>query len=222
MLNNQLFFDLDTPIKYNIDDIIVRDFNKNVVNFLFHNNNWVVNFIYIYGAKGVGKSFISSVFLKYNKGVYIPEHLLKNISFIEEIILQYDVFLLDDIEKFIHYNQNEFFELYNIMQSYNKKLILVANSHINDLDISLKDLKSRLDSFVPLEIQLPSDDDLKVIIFKMISDKQLNINLDVIDYLIARSKRDLSTLSEVINNINNLSMIKKRKITINLLKDLNL
>ena len=42
---------------------------------------------------------------------------------------------------------------------------------------NLKDLKSRIESFVSLGIDLPTDDLLRVIITKYFSDKQINIYL---------------------------------------------
>ena len=47
MESNQLYFNFENKKSY--DDIIVGDFNKEAINFLFHNNKWLSNITIVYG-----------------------------------------------------------------------------------------------------------------------------------------------------------------------------
>ena len=68
--------------------------------------------------------------------------------------------------------------LYSIMnQSKQLENYVLINSTItmSKLKFNLKDLRSRISSFIFIGIELPTDDLLKVIISKTLSDNQINI-----------------------------------------------
>ena len=47
---------------------------------------------------------------------------------------------------------------------------------LKDFEFQTEDLKSRINSFLSMGIELPTDDLLKVIIMKSFSDKQVNLD----------------------------------------------
>ena len=55
---------------------------------------------------------------------------------------------------------------------------------IKNENIKLEDLKSRLNSFTDIGIELPTDDLLRVIISKYFSDKQIEITPKISEYII--------------------------------------
>ena len=57
---------------------------------------------------------------------------------------------------------------------------------LNQIEFKLKDLKSRVSSFIFIGIDLPTDDLLQVIISKSFSDKQINLNPKISDYIIKK------------------------------------
>ena len=64
-----------------------------------------------------------------------------------------------------------------------------------------QDLKSRLDSFLFIGIDLPTDDLLQVIITKSFSDKQVNLNPKTSDYIIKNIDRSYDKIFKFINRI---------------------
>ena len=53
---------------------------------------------------------------------------------------------------------------------------------------TLEDLESRINSFIYIGIDLPTDDLLKVIITKTLSDKQISINPKISEFIINNVK----------------------------------
>ena len=57
---------------------------------------------------------------------------------------------------------------------------------IKNLNFGLKDLKSRINSFLPVGIDLPTDDLLHVIITKSFSDRQVHLDPKVSSFIIKK------------------------------------
>ena len=81
-----------------------------------------------------------------------------------------------------------------------------------------KNLRSRTDSFLFIGIDLPTDDLLKVIISKSFSDKQINIDPKITEYIIKNIDRSYEKISEFLKDIDEFSLSSGKSININLIK----
>ena len=82
----------------------------------------------------------------------------------------------------------------------------------------LNDLKSRAKSFLNLGIDLPTDDLLRVIITKSFSEKQIDINPNITDYIIKNIERSYQKVFKFMKEIDDLSLFSRKSININLIK----
>ena len=89
---------------------------------------------------------------------------------------------------------------------------------IKNENIKLEDLKSRLNSFTDIGIELPTDDLLRVIISKYFSDKQIEITPKISEYIIKNIERSYEKVFEFIKEIDDLSLSSGKSININLIK----
>ena len=80
----------------------------------------------------------------------------------------------------------------------------------------MNDLQSRIDSFVFIGIDLPTDDLLEVIISKSFSDMQINIDPKISSYIIKNIDRSYEKMFKFIQDIDELSL--SSAININLIK----
>ena len=111
--------------------------------------------------------------------------------------------------------------LYSILNQ--SKLLdnfLLINSRISikDYDLNLLDLKSRLNSFIFIGIDLPNDDLLRVVITKSLSDKQISISPKLSDYIINNVERSYEKMFKFIKDLDELSLSTGKSININLIK----
>ena len=65
---------------------------------------------------------------------------------------------------------------------------------------------------------LPTDDVLRGIILKISKDKGLLLSDAVINYILSHVERSYSIINSFINELDHISLIKKKKITIPLIK----
>ena len=80
------------------------------------------------------------------------------------------------------------------------------------------DLKSRLNSFITLGINLPTDDLLRVIVTKSFSDKQIKVNVQILEYILKNIERSYEKIFEFIKKVDKESLSSGRSININLIK----
>ena len=111
--------------------------------------------------------------------------------------------------------------LYSILnQSKQLDSYVLINSliSIKEFKFELKDLKSRINSFIYMGIELPTDDLLKVIITKTLSDNQITINPKISDFIINNVERSYEKMFKFLKDIDELSLSTGKSININLIK----
>ena len=97
-------------------------------------------------------------------------------------------------------------------------ILINSISSIKNLELNLEDLKSRISSFLFIGIELPTDDLLKVIISKTLSDKQISINPKLSDFIINNVERSYEKMFKFLKDVDELSLSTGKSININLIK----
>ena len=75
-----------------------------------------------------------------------------------------------------------------------------------------------MNSFLYIGIDLPTDELLQVIISKSFSDKQINLNPKISDYIIKNVDRSYDKIFKFLKDIDDLSLSSGKSININLIK----
>ena len=86
------------------------------------------------------------------------------------------------------------------------------------LDLKLNDLKSRFSSFINIGIDLPTDELIKVIISKNFSDKQVKIDVKLLEYILKNIERSYKGIFDLIDRLDSFSLSTGKSININLIK----
>ena len=109
---------------------------------------------------------------KIGKILIINENQITNKTL--ETINELECLIIDNFQNNI--NQNLLYSIFNQSKQLENYIVINSTIPINRIGISLKDLKSRINSFVYVGIELPTDELLMVIISKYFSDKQIAPN----------------------------------------------
>ena len=88
------------------------------------------------------------------------------------------------IDNLSNSDEKLFYSILNEYKQLENFILINSTSSIKNNKFDLGDLQSRINSFVFIGIELPTDNLLKVIISKTLSDKQININPKLLDYII--------------------------------------
>ena len=91
----------------------------------------------------------------------------------------------------------------------------------NDHNFKLKDLKSRLKTFYHVSISNPDDEMIKIILTKLLLEKQFIIkNPEIFEYLVKRIERSYQSIYNFVDKLDKVSLEKKRQLTIPLIKEI--
>ena len=111
-----------------------------------------------------------------------------------------------------------FYSVLNQSHLSNQSIIINSLKPIQSFDIKLNDLKSRFSSFVNIGIDLPTDELIKVMITKNFSDKQVKIDIKLLEYILKNIDRSYKGIFDLIDKLDNFSLSTGKSININLIK----
>jgi len=212
---SQLVFKFPFKTKYYEQDYYVSSNNFSAYRLIESWPDWPGKWVNIFGPKGCGKTHLSNILKKKINLAHILD--AKNID--NEIISKFeklDCLIIDNYENNI--DEKIFYSILNQSKQLDSYVVINSIFPIGDIKFELKDLKSRAESFVNLGIELPTDDLLRVIISKSFSDKQIEINPKISEYIIKNIERSNEKVFKFIKEIDELSLSSGKSININLIK----
>ena len=181
---------------------------------------------YLWGARQTGKSHLLHAICNYltstkQNSIYLP---LKEFSSSDSIILQdihhLDVICVDDVDQVIgDYDwEKALFQLINELRTENKSLVMTASNNPSSMKVLIPDLASRL-VWGPVYKLNTLDDEQKANALQLHAEARgFNISSDVCGYLIKRYSRELKQLVDLLNQIDQQSLVHKRKVTVPFVK----
>jgi len=212
---NQLIFKFPFSKKYYEQDFFVSSNNFPAFKLVESWPIWPGKWLNIFGDPGSGKTHLAKILeKKINKAKLISaesvnDKIIQDLNDIECLII--DSFNNNIDEKLLYsiLNQSKQLENYVLINSINS---------IKNIKFNLKDLQSRINSFVHIGIELPTDDLLKVIITKTLSDKQISINPKLSNFIINNVERSYEKMFKFLKEVDELSLSTGKSININLIK----
>ena len=212
---SQLTFQFPFKTSYYEQDFYVSSNNFNAFKLIEGWPNWPGKNINIYGPKGCGKTHLANIFKKKIDSIYIKAEELENIS--SEIFTNKKKCLIIDNYK-ENIKESFFYSIINEANQNNQYIVVNSLEPLRKNNIKLKDLKSRFDTFIDLGIDLPTDDLLRVILTKSFSDKQIKVNVKLLEYIIKNIERSYEKIFKFIKDIDDASLSSGKSININLIK----
>ncbi len=212
---SQLVFKFPFKTKYYEQDFYVSSNNFSAYKLIESWPNWPGKWVNIFGPKGCGKSHLSNILKKKINSIEIldAQNLSDSkISNFEKI----ECLIIDNYYENI--DEKLFYSILNQLKQLENYVVVNSIYPIKNIKFNLKDLKSRIDSFINLGIELPTDELLRVIISKSFSDKQIEITPKITEYIIKNIERSYEKVFKFIREIDNLSLSSGKSININLIK----
>ena len=212
---NQLVFKFPFKTKYNEHDFYVSQNNFSAYKLIESWPDWPGKWLNIFGASGSGKTHLSKILEKKISKIKILDE--KNITnnLVDELN-DFKCLIIDNFE-----NKMDEKILYSVLnQARQLEIYVLINSilPLKKINFKLSDLTSRMNSFVYIGIDLPTDDLLNVIISKSFSDKQINLSPRVSEFIIKNVERSYDKTFKLIKDIDDLSLSSGKSININLIK----
>ena len=112
------------------------------------------------------------------------------------------------------------YSIFNLVDQDNKYLIINSINPINEINYKLNDLKSRSKNCLFAKIDYPDDELMFAIILKSFSDRQIQVDKKLIDFIIKRIDRSYSKIVDFIYKVDELSLKKKKAIDLKTIKEI--
>ncbi len=208
MSRDQQLIDFQFDRSYKSEDFYVSKSNFFAFSLLESWPKWEKNILNIHGEKYSGKSHLSEIFIKKNKGIVLDQ---KKLQFNPEKNLRYHQnIILEDLDENVE--EKRIFELINFIDQSSKYLIINSLIPFNKMKFKLKDLTSRAKNCLDAKIEKPDDELIKVLMLKYLSDKQIKINAKLLEFASKRITRSYGKIFEFIYKIDEISLKKKKSI----------
>ena len=212
---DQLIFKFPFSKKYYEQDFFVSSNNFSAYKLIESWPNWPGKWLNIFGQAGSGKTHLAKILEKKIDKIKLIEAENVNNKIVEDLN-SLDCLVIDNFDNNI--DEKLLYSIFNQSKQLENYILINSITSIKDLEINLEDLKSRVSSFLFIGIELPTDDLLKVIITKTLSDNQININPKISDFIINNVERSYDKMFKFLKDLDELSLSTGKSININLIK----
>ena len=212
---DQLIFKFPFSKKYYEQDFYVSSNNFSAFKLIENWPTWPGKWLNIFGAQGSGKTHLAKILEKKIKKIKLVDAKNVNDEMVKDLI-NYECLIIDSFDNNI--DEKLLYTILNQSKQLNNYVLINSIPSIKNINFKLEDLKSRVNSFLYIGIDLPTDDLLKVIISKTLSDKQISVNPKISDFIINNVERSYEKLFKFLKEVDELSLSSGKSININLIK----
>ena len=212
---DQLTFKFPFSKKYYEQDYFVSSNNFSAFKLIDSWPHWPGKWLNIFGESGSGKTHLAKILEKKIKKTKIINSNYIDHKMIDELD-KIDCLIIDNFENNIE--EELFYSILNHSKQLENFILVNSKNSLKNGEFKLNDLTSRLNSFIFIGIELPTDDLLKVIITKTLSDQQINISPKLTDFIINNIERSYEKMFKFLKDLDELSLSTGKSININLIK----
>lgn len=201
------------------ENFLVAANNSDAVTWLDRWPDWPAPALAIWGPRGCGKTHLAEVFLARSGARRLepsdladadPRDLLRNVP----------ACVLDDGPRFLGGDgEQRLLHLYNTVAETSRRMLLTAEQPPAHWSIGLADLRSRLNAAAVIGIGAPDDMLIRAVLVKQFADRQLAVDDDGLDYMLARMERTFDAARRLVAAIDDAALRAKRRVTVPLIRD---
>lgn len=219
-MTGQLPLDLGHRPALGREDFLVADCNAAAVAWIDRWPDWPGGGLALHGPAGCGKTHLAEVWRRESGAIRLdaaslaarePPQLLGEARAVAIDDLYDNPGLLPDERRFLH--------LYNLMRERGGHLLLVGRAPPARWPVALPDLKSRLGALPAVEIGAPDDTLLTAVLVKLLTDRQLVVGAEVVDYLARRMERSFEAARRIVAALDREALAARRRIALPLARE---
>ena len=206
------------------EDFMVAKCNLEAATLIEDWPNWPYFAVCIYGSEGCGKTHLANVFAatvaartKYPYKIPFIRANQIELETVHKLFEQNKCLVVEDLTPEI--NCEALFHLYNLYRDEGGNILFTANQAPARMKFKLPDLQSRLNIVTSIEIKEPDDDLLSSLLIKMFMDRQVMVNPEIINYMVANMQRSFAYARKLVAEIDNISLAKKRAVSVPIVKE---
>ena len=216
-MNNkdQILFNFKLNKNYFDQDYYLSSSNQEAYKLINCWPKWIKKTINLYGEKFSGKSHLASIFEKKTACIKVFSG-----KFSDETIQNFktkQAVIIEDLDE--NFSENLLYTVLNIIEQENKYLLITSLEPLNKFNFKLPDLISRIRNCLIIGIKNPDDNLIYALLIKYLSDRQINIDKKLIEYIIKRIDRSYEKIFLFIHKVDELSLKKGKSIDLATIKE---
>ena len=215
---NQKVLDIFLPKERSLDQLKNFSFLKKMISEieLFFSNE--ENFLLLNIKEDLIRNYLFHASLNSYKTQ--PKIIDLNEKIFNPDVFKYPMVFIKNLSSYTLNQESEIFLFngFNYCLNQNTKILFSSNDFIKNLDIKLADLESRLNTVLPVEILNPADEEKMNLINFELQQRGLEINDKEMQYIFTHHSRDLNSLLNLAEKLDEISHQEKKSISINLIK----
>jgi chromosomal replication initiation ATPase DnaA len=211
----QIALPLPLRVAMGVDDFMVSSSNENAVRMIDTWPQWPAHCLILAGEVGSGKTHLAHIWRSRSCGVFVTPLLLGNREQMQQLLETSNNFVIDGAEAYFGLPQNEevLFHFYNNVRERGGHMLLIVRQPAVQQTIGLLDLASRLRASPAVTLLPPDDVLLAAMLVKQFKDRQINVDVGVIDYILPRIERSACAVSFLVQQLDKASLMEQRRIT---------
>lgn len=185
----QLAFSLSTKPALGRDNFFVSEANELAVTALEQTGTWPNGKLVLSGPAASGKTHLAHVWAGEVGARIVAADGLAARDIPAEAS---GPLVVEDIDHMDADDEVALFHLHNLMLAEGHALLMTAATPPAQMRVALPDLMSRLQGTTLVALEAPDDDLLAVVMLKMFADRQINLPIGVLDYVLPRIGRSFA------------------------------
>ena len=217
---HQYSFDLAGRPAMGRDDFLVAPCNEVALSWIDFWPNWPGPALILQGPSACGKSHMAAVWKDRTKAVEISASDLGEQS-AEDLIPSCAPLLIENLDPWLGNRASEvtLFHLYNMIREAGQSLFLTMKMPPQSHLFTVPDLASRLNAAPVARIKPPDDILLAAILVKLFRDRQLQIDQNIIHYIMPRIERSFSAVRDLVKRADQLALSRQKSVSIPIVRE---
>lgn len=206
----QIPFELPFEPQFGRDDFLVSGSNQQAWDWIEKWPDWPAQTLVMVGPAGAGKSHLGTIWSSIaDARAFALEGLTLDTA--PDLASAPALWLDKTVETSLP--ERALFHLLNLAREKGTSILLTARTAPSQWQISTPDLLSRLRLAPVVEIGAPDDALMRAVLVKLFMDRQLNVDVNVIEYLATRMERSLGTGRRLVDYLDREALARGRAVT---------
>jgi chromosomal replication initiation ATPase DnaA len=207
----QLPLDLPHEPSFAREDFLVAPANDEALRTVDAWPNWAGRMLLLSGPAGSGKSHLGAIWALAAQAVSVEAAALAESEPAE--LAQADAILIENVDRIGAEGEANLFHLLNLARQSGAFVLLTARGGVDDWGLKKLDLRSRLRLAPIATLGQPDADLARAVLFKLFSDRQLNVDPSVIAYIGLRIDRSLGAARSVVDALDREALARGKAVT---------
>lgn len=169
---------------------------------------WPSPVVVLVGPAGSGKTHLAEIWREKSGAL----NIIPSLSGEEALKAATAPVLFEDADR-THFDDAALFHVINAVRQNGQSLLMTARTWPGMWDVALADLRSRLKAATVVEIGEPDEVLLAQVIVKLFSDRQLQIEPKLVDYIVQRMERSMEMAQKLVDRIDFLALARGTRVT---------